>query len=85
MWATAWIEKCGFTPTALGNVDPSQTYRSCTSHVWPLGSHAAVAREPPIRAVPWRWKPSNWIRPASYPQASASAMKPARSPLRPGS
>jgi hypothetical protein len=51
----AWIEICGFTPDALGNDDPSSTYRSRASQVWPVGSQTDVAGESPTRAEPVMW------------------------------
>ena len=45
-----------FTPDAVGNAEPSQTYRSRTSQVSPRGLQADVAGEPPIRADPMMWK-----------------------------
>ena len=49
---TAAIVTIGFTPDAVGNVEPSQTTRRATSQVSPVGSHAEAVGEPPMRAVP---------------------------------
>lgn len=56
MWAIASIEIIGLTPEAVGKAEPSHTMRSRTSHVWPVGSHAEVAGEPPMRAEAMMWK-----------------------------
>src|SRR4029077_15195390 len=50
--ATASIEIMGLTPDALGNDEPSITYKFFTSQVSPSGLVAEAFREPPSRAVP---------------------------------
>ena len=52
MCAIDSIEIIGLTPDAVGNAEPSHTYKSRTSHVSPRGLHADVAGDPPIRAEP---------------------------------
>src|SRR5205807_4308077 len=75
MCAIASIETIGLTPDAVGKVDASQTTRSRTSQVWPSGSQADVAGDPPIRAVPMMWNENMVHRPGPKPAASTSRMK----------
>src|SRR5438270_1484378 len=64
MWAMDWIEIWGLTPEAVGKLEPSITYRSRTSQVWPVGSQAEIAGDPPIRALPMMWNEPSVIWPA---------------------
>src|SRR5207249_5746389 len=49
--AIASIEIIGLTPEAVGNVEPSQTTRSRSSHASPSGPQTAPSGEPPMHAV----------------------------------
>ena len=55
MYAIASIEIIGLTPEAVGKVEASQTVTPAKSQVCPSGSHAEVAGDPPMRAVPMMW------------------------------
>ena len=50
--AIASIVIIGLTPEALGNDEPSITYKFFTSHVSPCGFVAEEFGESPMRAVP---------------------------------
>src|SRR3954463_13648120 len=85
MYASASIDTIGLTPEADGNADPSSTNRLRMSHVSPSGLQADMPGEPPIRAEPMMWNDPGCDWPAPQPHASASRMKPATPPFRPGS
>src|SRR6266851_6887749 len=57
--ATASIEIMGLTPDALGNDEPSITYKFFTPQASPSGFVAETLGESPSRAVPMMWKENN--------------------------